>query len=169
MSHPFFHDLRSRGDGIAWHDEVGAGNDYSGWEFHRFTKVAYGSVLINGTKYLYPGPTTMHWRPDGMIVDYEVAGVKIHEEKFIAENDVITTVITSSEDVVLQFDGNSYISKNTVTKTASCLMDYSNNSLHISEGGTVKTKVMPNVTVEGQLMYDGMSTVLSSNVKMHHY
>ena len=31
LTHPFFHDLRSRGTGIAYHDGVGTGNDFSGW------------------------------------------------------------------------------------------------------------------------------------------
>ena len=45
LTHPFFHDLRSRGTGIAYYEGVGTGNDFYGWEFHRETRVAYGSVV----------------------------------------------------------------------------------------------------------------------------
>ena len=34
-----FHDLRSRGTGIASYKGVGTGNDFDGWEFHRATQV----------------------------------------------------------------------------------------------------------------------------------
>ena len=31
LTHPFYHDLRSRGDGIAYYKGVGTGNDFNGW------------------------------------------------------------------------------------------------------------------------------------------
>ena len=31
LTHPFYHDLRSRGDAIAHYDSVGTGNDFRGW------------------------------------------------------------------------------------------------------------------------------------------
>ena len=31
LTHPFYHDLRSRGDAIAHYNSVGTGNDFSGW------------------------------------------------------------------------------------------------------------------------------------------
>lgn len=45
LTHPFFNDLRSRGTGIATHDLTGAGNDFWGWEFHKYVKVASGTVI----------------------------------------------------------------------------------------------------------------------------
>lgn len=44
LTHPVFHDLRSRGTGIAEYKGVGNGNDFDGWEFHRATQVAAGYV-----------------------------------------------------------------------------------------------------------------------------
>ena len=86
LTHPFYHDLRSRGFGLAKSkvkgaQNTGTGNDYWGWEFYKNTRVLYGSVIINGEKHKYPVPTKMFWRPDKMICEYEVAGVKIKEEK----------------------------------------------------------------------------------------
>ena len=40
LTHPFFNDLRCRGTGCAHHPQNGFGNDFSGWEFYRSTKVA---------------------------------------------------------------------------------------------------------------------------------
>lgn len=34
LTHPFYHDLRSRGDSIASYKGVGKGNDFHGWEFY---------------------------------------------------------------------------------------------------------------------------------------
>ena len=53
LTHPFFHDLRSRGVGLAEssgndHDNTGLGNDFSGWEFYKDTRVLYGSVIVDG-------------------------------------------------------------------------------------------------------------------------
>jgi len=103
LTHPFFHDLRSRGASIAeFHGpphDVGTGNDFHGWEFYQDTRVAYGTVIYNGTRYEYPAPTSMKFRPDKMKVNYTVADVEIYEEKFVAENDVISTIITSSKPI----------------------------------------------------------------------
>ncbi len=92
LTHPFHHDLRSRGVGlldseISGTENTGKGNDYNGWEFYKDTKVLYGSVIVDGTTYKNPKPTSMQWRPDKMICEYEVGGVTIREEKFIAAND----------------------------------------------------------------------------------
>ncbi|MBL6707376.1 MAG: hypothetical protein ISQ06_14795, partial [Planctomycetaceae bacterium] len=48
LTHPFHHDLRSRGVGLFQshgkdHDDTGLGNDYLGWEFYKDTRVLYGS------------------------------------------------------------------------------------------------------------------------------
>merc|ERR1719210_974579 len=66
LTHPFFHDLRSRGTGIADHEGVGTGND-GGWEFYKFTQVAYGSLELETELIENPRPTRMFWRPDKMV------------------------------------------------------------------------------------------------------
>jgi hypothetical protein len=69
FTHPFHHDLRSRGYGMVDNDETGYGHDYSGWEFYKHTKIAYGTVIIDGQSYENPIPTKMYWRPDRMICE----------------------------------------------------------------------------------------------------
>ena len=49
LTHPFHHDLRSRGvglleSGLKGTEHTGTGNDYMGWEFYKDTRVLYGSV-----------------------------------------------------------------------------------------------------------------------------
>ena len=62
LSHPFFHDLRSRGTGIAMYNGVGTGNDFDGWEFHRATEVARASVVAPEMTWTHPAPARMQWR-----------------------------------------------------------------------------------------------------------
>ena len=33
LTHPFYHDLRSRGTGISYYEADGLGNDFTGWGF----------------------------------------------------------------------------------------------------------------------------------------
>ena len=73
LTHPMFHDLRSRGTGIASYEGVGTGNDFDGWEFHRATEVAFGSVVTPEFTWSRPTPTRMFWRPDKMIVEYNLS------------------------------------------------------------------------------------------------
>ena len=92
LTHPFHHDLRARGAAlvdseIEGTENTGTGNDYLSWEFYKDTRVLYGSVIIDGRTFETPKPKSMRWRPDKVICEYEVAGVKIREEKFIADND----------------------------------------------------------------------------------
>jgi len=123
--------LRSRGTSIAEYSgppyDVGSGNDYHGWEFYKNTKVAFGTVIYNGTRYQYPAPTSMKFRPDKMKVNYTVADVEIYEEKFVAENDVISTIITSSKPIKIEFDGQSMVPEVVhdliISKNASCSFD----------------------------------------------
>ena len=72
LTHPFFHDLRSRGAGIAYHEGRGTGNDNSGREFYKYTKVAYGSLETDNELIENPRPTRMFWRPDKMVAEYEI-------------------------------------------------------------------------------------------------
>lgn len=169
LTHPFHHDLRSRGVGlldseISGTENTGKGNDYNGWEFYKDTKVLYGSVIVDGTTYKNPKPTSMQWRPDKMICEYEVGGVTIREEKFIAANDAAASVITSSKPVTLEFSGHSFFHRNSVSSTASIRFDAWQNALVISEGGTVNSRPDPDASERvGPCVYDGMTTVLSAS------
>lgn len=169
LTHPFCHDLRSRGVGYLQsrglnHENTGLGNDFSGWEFYKDTRVLYGSVRIDGELHRYPVPSKMYWRPDRMICEYEVAGVRLREEKFIAANDAACSVITASRPVTLRFDGQSFFGRHSVSSTASIEFDQDAAVIHILEGGT--TKCRPEIDRServGPIMYDGMSTVLAAS------
>ena len=171
LTHPFFHDLRSRGTGIAYYEGVGTGNDFYGWEFHRETRVAYGSVVSEEERWERPAPSQMFWRPDRMVVQYELSkdgemAASIREEKFISANDVVSTIITSDRPLKLEVSGQSYGSeKRIVSLAGKCSFDSENNSILVLEGGRVTAKVSTNPTVEkeGALVYDGMTGVLSSS------
>ena len=169
LTHPFHHDLRSRGVGLlesmaSGTENSGVGNDYLGWEFYKDTRVLYGSVIVDGIAYKNPKPKSMRWRPDKMICEYEVGGVSIREEKFIAANDAAASVITSSKPIVLQFNGHSFYHRNSVSSSASIELDGKNNAIVISEGGTVKSRPDANGGERiGPCVYSGMSTVLSAS------
>ncbi len=169
FTHPFHNDLRCRGEGMVQHAETGYGHDLKGWEFHKRTKVAYGTVIINGTRYEHPSPVSLIWRPDRMICEYEVGGVSIREEKFIALNDAACTIITSSEPITLEFAGQSYAADKTLVRSATCELDTTNNCVHIVEGGTSEATPIKDVTLTGTLMYDGMSTVISASEPLENY
>ncbi len=168
LTHPFFHDLRSRGYGMVKDKASGYGHDFGGWEFYSETKVAYGSVHVGDKVYTHPIPTKMYWRPDKMICEYNVGEVNIREEKFIADNNVACTIITSDLPITLEFKGQSFACKKSVTKTATCELDVVNNAVHVVEGGAVKVNPSTDPAREkvnhyiGVLMYDGMSTVISA-------
>jgi hypothetical protein len=82
-----------------------------------------------------------------MIMEYSVGDVAINETKFISvTDDVISTIITSSSPVTIEFEGRSFYSyQKSLTKTADCgshdgsAYDAANNAIHIVEGGTVTT------------------------------
>ena len=167
LTHPFHHDLRSRGVGllesrIQGTEHTGKGNDYSGWEFYKDTRVLYGSVILDGEVFRNPAPTRMIWRPDKMICEYDVEGVRIREEKFIGSNDAAASIITSSKPVTLRFEGHSFFVRHSVSSTASLRYQESDNVLLITEGGTVRSRPDPDVTERiGPCVYQGMTTVLS--------
>ena len=170
LTHPFHHDLRGRGFGLAEHAGSGFGHDFRGWEFYNHTKIAYGTVIVADQKYPRPVPTSMRWRPDKVICTYRVGDVDIREEKFIAANDVACSIITSDAPVMLQFDGHSLvIPELSIDRTSTVQFDEANNALHITEGGTVVTHPVKNDTCTGRLIYDGMSTVLSSSARLNSY
>lgn len=169
LTHPFHHDLRSRGVGLLQsqgtdHDDTGLGNDFSGWEFYKDTRVLYGSVVINGQVHRHPVPTAMYWRPDRMICEYEVDGIRLREEKFIAANDAACSIITSSRPVTLRFNGQSFFGRHSVTSTATIEYDSDHNAIHIIEGGTTQCRPETDRSEHvGPIMYQGMSTVLGAS------
>lgn len=169
LTHPFHHDLRSRGVGLlesmaSGTENTGVGNDYLGWEFYKDTRVLYGSVIIDGRKWENPKPRSMRWRPDKMICEYEVDGVVIEEEKFIAANDAAASIIRASRPVVLQFSGHSFYHRNSVSSSASMRLDLDKNTLVISEDGEVKSRPDPNGGERiGPCVYSGMTTALSAS------
>lgn len=170
LTHPFHHDLRGRGIGIVTEATTGTGHDFQGWEFYRDSKVAYGTVLVNGQSFPNPVPKKMFWRPDRVICEYEVGGVEIREDKFIALNDVACTLITASEPIEIQFAGQSYVSSNRSVQTTSTVRhDTANNMVHVTEGGTALARPLEGTDTEGTLMYDGMSTVVSTSETFTDY
>jgi len=169
LTHPFHHDLRSRGVGllkseIEGTENTGTGNDFSGWEFYKDTRVLYGSVTVNGKTYQHPKPVSMRWRPDKMICEYQVGGTTIREEKFIAANDAAASIITSSKPITLTFSGHSFYHRNSLSSSAAIKLDTQNNALVILEGGTVSSVPDPDgVKRTGKCVYTGMTTVLSAS------
>ena len=169
LTHPFFHDLRSRGVGLlnselAGSEHTGVGNDFRGWEFYKDTRVLYGSVVIGEKVFEYPVPSRMIWRPDKMICEYEIDGVSIREEKFIGANDAALSRISSSKPIVLRFDGQSFFVRHSVSSSASIRYDKQGNTIVISEGGTVKSLPDPDRPERiGPCVYQGMTTALSSS------
>lgn len=169
LTHPFHHDLRSRGVGLAESnlkgpDHTGVGNDYAGWEFYKDTRVLYGSVVFAGRTFEHPKPASMRWRPDKLVCKYELDGVTVHEEKFIAANDVAASIITSTEPISLTFSGHSFFHRNSLTSTAQLKVDAANNALLIFEGGTVRCRPDPNGADRvAKCVYNGMTTVLSAS------
>ena len=169
LTHPFHHDLRSRGVGllgsrVQGKEHTGKGNDYNGWEFYKDTRVLYGSVIVDGQTFQHPKPKSMRWRPDRMICEYEVGGVTIKEQKFIAANDAAASIITASKPVTLEFSGHSFYHRKSVASSATIQHDKGNNALVIREGGTVKSRPDPNQGERvGPCVYSGMTTALSAS------
>ena len=169
LTHPFYHDLRSRGVGILksqlpGSENTGDGNDYRGWEFYKDTRVLYGSVIIGDKTHKNPTPTRMSWRPDKMICEYEIDGVTIREEKFIGADDAAASIMTASQPVILRFEGHSFYVRHSVSSSASARYDSPTNSIMIREGGTVRSLPDPDRPERiGPCVYQGMTTALSSS------
>ncbi|MEJ6621491.1 MAG: hypothetical protein QNL93_06065 [Opitutae bacterium] len=169
LTHPFYHDLRSRGVGILksqlpGSENTGDGNDYRGWEFYKDTRVLYGSVIIGDKTHKNPTPTRMSWRPDKMICEYEIDGVTIREEKFIGADDAAASIMTASQPVILRFEGHSFYVRHSVSSSASARYDATTNSIMIREGGTVRSLPDPDRPERiGPCVYQGMTTALSSS------
>ena len=180
FTHPMFRDGRARGHGIVT-GPGGTGHDKWGWEFWRKVRAAYGTVIVGGTRHPYPPAQTMIWRPDRQVCTYEVGGVRIEETKFISADDVLCAVITADKPAVLEFDGHSFASTGFIpthdgdppktrfsrTSTARARYDRQANAIHVTEGGTILTKpAWKTPAVEGKLMYDGLSVVLSASQRI---
>jgi len=177
FTHPMFRDGRARGHGIVT-GAGGTGHDKWGWEFWRRVRTAYGTVIVDGEHCPSPEPRTMIWRPDRQVCTYDVGGVRIEETKFISADDVLCAIITASKPVEIEFDGHSFIHTGFIpthdgdpakvrfsqSSTATARFDRDTNAIHVTEGGTIMTKPdWGQPAVEGRLMYDGLSMVLSAS------
>ena len=177
FTHPIFRDGRARGFGIA-EGPGGVGHDKMGWEFWNHIRGAYGTVVIGGRRFKHPRPLSMIWRPDRVTCSYAVGGATITEVKFISREDVLCTLITADQPLEIEFEGQSFVNTSTYPtfdgdppgkpfsqeRTARGKVDTDNNAIHITEGGTILTKLdWKTPAVVGKIMYDGMSIVLSAN------
>ena len=182
LTHPFFNDLRCRGTACAAGPH-GFGNDFSGWEFYRTTKVAWGTVVADGHRWEHPAPLRQFWRPDKTIVEYEltapgIAPISIREEKFISATDVVSTLITSSRPVTLEVSGHSFdgaVGSGEVLKVnGTCTADAAVNAIRVQDSGRVRARVSEGgyhgnntyIYAEGHLMYEGLSSVLTASRPM---
>ena len=99
-----------------------------------------------------------------MICEYDVAGVTIFEEKFIAANDAAASIITASKPVTIEFSGQSFFHRNSVSCSATIRYDAQANAVVVTEDGTVKSRPDPDGALRiGPCMYTGMTTVLSAS------
>ncbi len=188
FTHPLFRDGRARGFGIVDANEVGAGggvgHDQWGWEFWRHIKVAYGTLIVDGKRYENPEPKRMYWRPDKLVVEYELGGVNIKEEKFISLNDVLSTIITADKAVKIEFQGQSFNNpgmvatfdgdpqgiKMTQSNNSNIVFNENLNAVVLLENGKTMTKVQwGQLAVEGDMMYAGLNFILSSNKTIHSF
>lgn len=104
--------------------------------------------------------------------------VSLREEKFIADNDVVSTIITSNRPVLLQITGRSFASSDgaagkVLSLDGRCSFEKETNSIIVEEGGKVSALVHRNpdgspVYVTGKLMYDGMTAVLTASRRMQN-
>ena len=183
FTHPLFRDGRARGHAII-NADGGRGHDSWGWEFWRKTRSAYGALIVNGREHGSPRPKTLDWRPDKMIANYEVGGVRIREEKFISLDDVLTTVIVADRDVEIRFEGESFWNNSRVptfdgdniggTISRSCeskiTFDRSANAMRLLEAGTAIVKpIYEKPAGIGRMMYDGLSFVYSASAPMEDF
>lgn len=99
-----------------------------------------------------------------MICEYEVDGVRLREEKFIAASGAACSVVTASRPVTLRLDGQSFFGRQSLTSTATIEYDAEHNAIHIVEGGTTKCRPETDGSEQvGPIMYQGMNTVLAAS------
>ena len=63
-----------------YHEGVGTGNDFYGWEFYKDVKVAWASVVTEELTWETPSPSHMYWGPDRLVVEYELTSPYISGE-----------------------------------------------------------------------------------------
>ena len=183
FTHPIFRDGRARGYGIVNDERTGIGHDKWGWDFYRHNKGAKGTLILNGKSYEYPRAEKNYWRPDRQITEYNIDGVRIKEEKFISENDVLTDIITSDKDIEIVFDGESFAMKQNVPgfdgddptepmmrgNKTKIEFDKANNAIHFEENGKIFVKTeWKKPVVTGDLMYNGLDFVISSDAPIEN-
>lgn len=180
FSHPMFRDGRARGFGVA-DGPGGKGHDKFGWEFWNHILGAKGSVKVNGKFHQFPRPTKMLWRPDKVICEYKVGGANIREEKFIAENDVLTTIIYSDKDIELTFEGHSFVlpgefphhwgdkkgQKWHYERASVAKHNKADKAIHVLEKGSILVKpTWETPAMKGKVMYDGLNIVIQATHEM---
>ena len=181
FTHALFRDGRARGNGFVSGGAGGSGHDQWGWEFWRNTRTAYGSLIIDGERIEHPTPKTLTWRPDKLIAEYDINGVRIREEKFISCDDVLCDVILSDQDIEIVFEGESFWDPNELPTfdgepsgirfSQSCEsevnFDQATNCIQLLEKGSVMVKpVWGQPAKEGRMMYEGLNFYFSSNVAL---
>ncbi len=171
FTHPIFHDGRSEGYAMCDDPYWGYGSSEHGAAYHKDTEVAFGTVIVGGTEYEHPAPTKLYWRPDKMVCEYTVGGVNITEEKFIADNDVLCSIITSDQPITIKFEGHNYWNKNfSISSTATCAHDDANDAINISEGGTILAQPFKDIEKsEWPIMFTGMHTILAADRNLTNY
>ena len=145
---------------------------------------------VNGGGQCWTGKNPMEGRPGpsrggchpGPCVDKcfakgkAVANVTVREEKFIAANDVVSTIISADRPVTIEITGRSFANADNaagrvLSLDGRCSVDAATNSVRVLEGGTVSAHVQNSkdntpVYATGKLMYDGMTSVLSASRPM---
>lgn len=170
FTHPFFDDERSRGYGIVEHG-TGSGHDGEGWDFYRHVRTAYGTVIVDGRRFVAPPPVQLIWRPDRQVARYEVDGVNIHETKFISQDNVLCAVISSDAPIEIEFAGQSFFkSGHTISSSAEVDYDAKNSALRIKESGIshVWPEFHTGQVQAGRMMYDNLQFVLAASTGFEH-
>jgi hypothetical protein len=181
FTHPIFRDGRARGFGIVQDADTGSGHDMWGWSFYRHNKGAYGTLIVDGKEYKHPKADETLWRPDRQVSRYSIGGVKITEEKFISENDVLTDIITADNDVEILFEGESFSCRWNVPghdgddstrsmnqgNSSTVTFKRSDNAIHLVEDGRIYAKPRwKHPAVIGKTMYTGLRFVISADTEL---
>ena len=118
--------------------------------------------MISGdTIYNTPKPIIVLWQPDRITYHYQLGEISIVERKFVSLNDVVTTIITSSQPIEIEFWGQTFICNKSVKVGGSVTYLKDQNALHISEDGTVMCVPERGMEVEGRLMYSDLNSILA--------
>ena len=126
------------------------------------------SQCWKGTKKMTKPPSHMRCRNcvDSCYAKHVIVHpVRVLEEKFVAENDVVSTMITANRTVRVEFSGQSFPKmRNTVGMNSTCSSDPATNTVLVRESGrvlaNVDNRVQPNVLRNATHVLNGMSAVL---------